>query len=197
MCCRTNSCCCSRDMRLGIMIAGIIDVMICLSLLIFNIVVARNYGSVWFAVVIIADILMIVGAMTATPGLLIVWLIIGMMNIVFLFIAWIAWPVYAVIHIFVGAAVCVHGIQETLNTGKEAGNLGWCMSKSEQQAWFWVNFIFIIGLPIYYIYLWVVVESHRQNLVASASTIQQMNQHQEYNHQGIINVHHTNPLNQL
>ena len=98
-----------------------------------------------------------------------------MMNIVFLFIAWIAWPVYAVIHIFVGSAVCVGEISKTLNTGKAAGDLGWCMSKGEQNAWFWVNFIFIIGLPIYYIYLWVVVKSHRENLVASASGIQPMN----------------------
>jgi hypothetical protein len=158
-------------MRKGLIIAGIIDLIICLTLIIFNVVVARFYLPLWYVIVIIADILLIIGAMNATPGLLLVWLIIGMMNIVFHFIAWIAWPAYALIHIFVAAVGCLH------NT--ETGGDLFCMSDAELTAWFWLNLVFIIGLPIYYIYLWVVVKSHRENLVEAETAIEPMGGHQQ------------------
>ena len=151
MCCRTNSFCCTKDMRKGLMIAGIIDIIICLILIIFNAVVARFFLPIWLVVVIIADIFLIVGAWLPFAVLLMDWLIVGMMNIVFLFILW---PVYALIYISLAEYTCVHNA----HTGED---LGFCINDTEVAAWFWFNTVFIIGLPIYYIYIWVVVKSLR------------------------------------
>ena len=161
MCCRTNSYCCTHDMRKGIMIAGIIDLILLVIILIFNVAVTKNLLALWFVIVIVADVLLIIGSMNANSGLLMVWMIIEMINIVFLFIGWLAMPIYAFVVIF-AASVCNSTELNFDCGGKETGVL----------AYFIMNMVFIIGLPIYYIYLWVVVKSHRENLVGSQTAIQ-------------------------
>ena len=164
MCCRINRFCFTHDMRKGIMIAGIIDVILLLVLVIINIAMASNFLSLWFVIVIIADILLIIGAMNANAGLLMVWMIIGMINIVFLFIGWLGMPIYAFV-VILATAVCNDNDLNVDCDGKENGVL----------AWFIVNLVFVIVLPIYYIYLWVVVKSHREDLVQGETAIQPMN----------------------
>ena len=144
-------------------------------LIIVNIVVTYNYLSLWFLLVIIADILLIIGAMNSIMGLLMVWMIIGMINIVFLFIAWLALPIYGAIAIF-ATSLCS---KRTWSSALEAA--GYEGEKVEADCggvdtWilgsFIFNMIFIIGLPIYYVYLWIVVKSHRENLRQMETAIQ-------------------------
>ena len=153
MCCRTNSFCCTHDLRKGIMIAGIVDIIILLILLALNIGLQGNYLSLWFVVVIIADILLVIGSNGNKSGLLMFWMIIGMINIVFLFIGWIGIPIYGFVTVF-ATAVC--------NTSEINVNCGG--AENYIIVGFVINLVFIVGLPIYYIYLWVVVRSHRENL---------------------------------
>ena len=167
MCCRTNSfCCCGKDTRKGIIIAGIIDVILLIALTSVNIAIQGNYISLWFAVVIIGDVLLIIGGMKNISGLLMVWMIVGMINIVLLFIAWIALPVWGYITVF---ATTVCNQQDVDCQGTENYLIGS----------FVLNAIFIFGLPIYYLYLWVAVKSHRENLVqADGNAVQPMEMQQ-------------------
>ena len=81
------------------------------------------------------------------------WLIIEMINIVFLFIGWIGIPIYRFVTVFA---------TDFCNTSKIIFN---CEGAEDfVVAEFVIDLMFIMGLPIYYIYLWVVVKSHRENL---------------------------------
>ena len=144
------------------MIAGIIDIILLLIIIVLNISFQRNYLSLWFLVVIIADILLVIGANGNKSSLLMFWLIIEMINIVFLFIGWIGIPIYRFVTVFA---------TDFCNTTKIIFN---CEGAEDfVVAEFVIDLVFIIGLPIYYIYLWVVVKSHRENLTrAERNTIQ-------------------------
>ena len=172
MCCQTGpiQICCSNDLRKGITIAGIIDVILLAALIAVNLALKHNlnanhdlgYFSLWFVVVIIADLLLIIGSRKSITGLLLVWMIAAMVNIVLLFICWIPIVCYGALVVFAGA-IC--SLKE-VDCGKKANGLF---------AWFTINAIFIFGLPIYYIYLWMVVQSHRKNLMDSrADTMKQI-----------------------
>lgn len=159
MCCHTDQCCCGcTDMGTGIIIAAIIDIFLLLILAILNIVVMSNYGGVWFMVVIIADILLIAGTHSKTSGLLIFWLVIAMINIVFLFIGWIAFPIIFLVSAVVKAVENCDGKAICNENDVEKGFGGF-------EAVMYISLVFIFVLPCYYIYLWVVVKSHRENLV--------------------------------
>ena len=89
-CCHTNQCCCGCvSQKIGIIIAGVIDIGLTLILAVLSGLSGVVGVAVWDAVVIIGDILLIVGVAREIPGLLIAWLVIGMMNIVGLFSGWI------------------------------------------------------------------------------------------------------------
>jgi len=105
MCCRTNSFCCAHNMQKGIIIAGVIDILLLIALTVFNIVLQNNYFSLWFVVVVIADVLLIIGSMKSVSGLLMAWMVVGMINIVLLFIGWIGMAVYGIMTVFV-STVC-------------------------------------------------------------------------------------------
>ena len=66
MCCRTNSFCCTHNMQKGIIIAGVIDILLLIALIVVNIVLQKNcttftYLPLWFVLVVIADVLLIIG----------------------------------------------------------------------------------------------------------------------------------------
>ena len=106
------------------MIAGIIDLILLVIILIFNVAVTKNLLALWFVIVIVADVLLIIGSMNANSGLLMVWMIIEMINIVFLFIGWLAMPIYAFVVIF-ATSVC-NSNELNLNCGgKETGVLAY------------------------------------------------------------------------
>ena len=152
MCCRTDSFCCTRDTRMGIIIAGIVDVFLLSILIIANLMLIRNVFSLWWVVVIVADVLLICGALNRKPEFLMGWMIVSMINIVFLFIGWIAIPVMVFVT-HVGMVICTdNGLP--CNDGVQTYLIMACISMG-----------FFVVLPIYYIYLWVVVKNYRDDLV--------------------------------
>ena len=210
MCCRTDSFCCTHNIKKGIIIAGVIDILLLIVLITVNILLIRNWLSIWFVAVIIADVLLIIGSKKSISGLLMAWMVVGMINIVLLFIGWIGWTAYGIIAVFV-SAVCNTDFQQisfdiqnfndpnqnfdissinsqfdsqTLNDPNQNFGLFPTNSQSNDQSnptldcqgadkylvgTFVCNAIFVFGLPIYYIYLWVVVKSHRENLMEPKS----------------------------
>ena len=150
MCCRTIFFCCTHDLRKRIIIAEIIDIILLRVLMALNIVLQGDYLLLLFLVVIIADILLVIGSYGNTSGLLMFWMIIGMINIVFLFIGWIGIPIYGFVAVF-ATALCKSS-EVNVNCGS---------TENYTIVVFVINLIFIVGLPIYYIYLRVVVRSHR------------------------------------
>ena len=79
-------------MKSGIAIAAIFDVFLYMILGTLNVIFLHNYGAFWGVIVVVADMLLICGVMGKNTGLLIIWMIITMINIVFLFIGWLAVP---------------------------------------------------------------------------------------------------------
>ena len=189
MCCRTNSFCCTRDMQKGIIIAGVIDILLLIALIVVNIVLQKNYLSLWFVVVVIADVLLIIGSKKSIDGLLMIWMVVGMINIVLLFISWIGMGAYGKMTVFV-STVCNTDFQQfnldtqTFNDPNQNFDLLSTNNQINTQSnpsldcqgaekylivTYVCNAIFVFGLPIYYIYLWVVVKSHRENLMDSST----------------------------
>ena len=169
MCCKTDSFCCTDDMKKGIIYAGFIDVILLITLVVVNIVLQQNYFSLWFVVVIIADLLLIIGSYKSATGLLMVWMVIGMINIVLLFLGWIGYALYGLLVVFV-ATVCNPDFHQNFNHLEDHHhNLDVDCKGTDTKliANFATNAIFIYGLPIYYVYLWVVVKSHREELMVS------------------------------
>ena len=157
-------------MKTGIIIAGIIDLVILLVVAFLNILVVSNFGGIWFIIVVIADILLIIGTKSDNSGLIIFWLIIAMINIVLLFISWLVFPIIFIIgHVAVSLSqeTCKQYQQYNTNAANECdtGNLDGVL------VVIWILFAIIIILPIYYIYLWIVVKSHRANLVRGVNLV--------------------------
>jgi len=146
-------------MRKGIMAAAIVDIFILLLISVLNIALIGNYGAVWFFVIILADVLLLIGAMQSNTGLMMAWMVLGMIHIVFMFIGWIAWPVIYAVSLAVKCLDTGSGDWQTYQnkcTTNDAKMIGMV---------FWISMIFTVVMPCYYIYLWVVVKSHRENLV--------------------------------
>ena len=156
-------------MRTGIMIAGSIDALLLLTLCIVNVVMVGNYPVLYMVVVIIADILLVLGSMSDSPVLLILWLIIGMIHIVLLFITWIIWPVVLVVGGWL--TMSCKEFNNELRANNKHEYIVDCGDFDKYLVLFWTSMAFVIVLPIYYIYLWVVVKSHRQNLVREQAEI--------------------------
>ena len=165
------------------MIAGGVDIAVIGMLMIANIAVYYQISgpySLWYLtelIVIIADVLLILGAMNNNPGLILVWLIISMINIVFLFMGWIAVPVMAWLT-YVGDFFCntknwtdwTNWQGQNLEDVTNAAETG-CKYWNQIIAMIWVDLAFVVILPVYYIYLWVAVKSHRENLVRGVNVI--------------------------
>ena len=169
-CCTTNQCCCGcTDVRTGIMVAGAVDISLLLILCIIN-VAFYNYGVAWWAVVILFDVFLIIGGLTQSAGWLLAWLIMSMINIVILFIGWVAWPL---VYVFVFLIKFTDYRLGCTNNYYEYGqpNQTPCV-KLYTDDWIigfttvmGISYICILVLPCYYIYLWVVVLCYRRNLI--------------------------------
>ena len=167
MCCRTNSFYCTHDMRKGIIFAGVIDVILLITLVVLNIILLTNYLSLLFLIIIVADILLIIGAIADIAGLLLVWMVFGMINIVILFIGWIALPIWGFLIASFVTAVCT---EENVTFENDIDCPIMFVADHYLIGTFVLNAILIYGLPIYYIYLWVAVKSHRENLITKEIT---------------------------
>ena len=181
MCCHTNQCCCGcMDMKAGITMAGFIDLFLLLVLGTLNAVFLHNYGAFWSVIVVIADMLLICGAMSNSPGLLVFWLIICMINIVFLFIGWIALPLMIVLGSFCSEVNenedFWYGSGPNNDVPYHYGTTTRTICGDTIQIGLIVTAAFVFILPIYYLYLWIIVKSHRENLVRQQSIVQPIQQ---------------------
>ena len=148
MCCHTDQCCCGcTDQRTGIMIAGIIDVITFLVYGLLWILAKIPSNVIWSIIVIIADILLIIGASTKNSGCLTTWLVICMINIAFCFVAWIWAPIVL-------------------------SDWGWYKSGDLVKEYLACGMTAMVyTLPFYYIYLWVVVKSFQSILSGTAHVV--------------------------
>ena len=112
-CCYVTQCCCGcTDRKVGVIIWAIIDAIIQLSwtgLTIFALTAAdakyttyQWLGVIFFVVVMVADFILAIGAHTSNTGLILVWQVVMMINIVILFIMWLVVPLLVGYHMVLG-----------------------------------------------------------------------------------------------
>ena len=200
MCCHVNECCCGcTNMKTGITVAGLIDIFLLLALGTVNyILVPFNYGAFWGVLLVIADIFLLCGATGDNPCLLVIWMVINMIYIVLLFIGWIVIPLFIIFgrfcsHVesddslntfYIDAYNTFHNqnhdtefgldldyYNKASSTWSTKDSIDW-MCKDATQISLIITGVIVIILPIYYLYLWIVVKSHRENLVRHQSGIQ-------------------------
>ena len=180
-------------MQGGIITAGTVDILLLITLITVNIVLMSNYFSVWFVIAIIADVLLIIGCKKRIISLLMAWMFIGMINVALLFMCWIVIAVYGIKTVYV-IFVCLDFISsinsqilnipyyhldyfsissqiDSLTTLGQNIEIDCQGAEKHLIGTFVLNAIFVFGLPIYYIYLWIVVKSHRENLMELKSNI--------------------------
>ena len=103
-CCYVTQCCCGcTNLKVGVIIWAIIDAIINLSwtsLTIFALTAARSATVArWlgvlvthFVLLLVVDFILAIGAHTSNTGLILVWQVVMMINIVILFIMWLVVP---------------------------------------------------------------------------------------------------------
>ena len=103
-CCFVTQCCCGcTDLKVGVIIWAIIDAIINLSLTIFALTAAgAKYTNWWGVLVLVVDIILAIGAHTSNTGLMLVWQVVMMINIVILFIMWLVVPLLVGYHMVLG-----------------------------------------------------------------------------------------------
>ena len=171
MCCHTNQCCCGcTDMKSGIAIAAIFDVFLYMILGTLNVIFLHNYGAFWGVIVVVADMLLICGVMGKNTGLLIIWMIITMINIVFLFIGWLALPLIILFGGFCSKMSDNEEFWYESNTDFYTTTTRTICGDTIQIGLI-VTAVFVFILPVYYLYFWIVVKSHRENLVREQSAV--------------------------
>ena len=104
-CCFVTQCCCGcTDLKVGVIIWAIIDAIINLSLTIFALTAAgAKYTNWWGFLVLVVDIILAIGAHTSNTGLMLVWQVVMMINIVILFIMWLVVPLLVGYQVAYGA----------------------------------------------------------------------------------------------
>ena len=139
-CCFVTQCCCGcTNLKVGVIIWAIIDAIINLSLTIFALTAAgAKYTNWWGVLVLVVDFILAIGAHTSNTGLILVWQVVMMINIVILFIMWMVVP--------------IHGVKAVADTGIGTGVI--------------VTIIgIILVLPVAYLYWWIVVYSLRSRIM--------------------------------
>jgi hypothetical protein len=173
-------------MKTGITIAGLIDILLLLALGTLNYVfVPFNYGAFWGVLLVIADIFLLCGATGNNPCLLVIWMVINMIYIVLLFIGWIIIPFFILFGSFCSHVNSDDSLNNFISYGSSSnefqkenyanefglgldysnkGSIDWmCRDTTQISLIITGGIVFIF--PIYYLYLWIVVKSHRKNLV--------------------------------
>ena len=152
------------------MIAGGVDITVAVMLMIVNIVVYYQFSGpyyLWYStyliIVIIADVLLILGAMNNNSGLMLVRLNISMINIIFLITGWIAVPIMALLNY--GSNFCYNTRNWKELEGQELEDWKYLHGKNLEDFTIAVDVAFVVVLPVYYINLWATVKCHRENLV--------------------------------
>ena len=99
-CCFVDQCCCGcTDLKVGVIIWAIIDAIINLSLIVFIVTAAgAKFVNWWGVVVMLVDFILAIGAHLSNTGLILVWQVVMMINIVILFICWLVVPLLVSYH---------------------------------------------------------------------------------------------------
>ena len=141
--------CCTGE-RSGILIAGFVDIILVFLYCILR-AATRNvcsilnwYLTVWCLGHLIGDIILIIGVSLRSSGLLIIWMVIGMVSIVCGSIAWIWLPLKCS-----DAFVWVYITQ----------------IRHKEEFIFYALFVWVLIFPFYYICLWIVVRNYQRHLV--------------------------------
>ena len=112
-CCYVTQCCCGcTNLKVGVIIWAIIDAIINLSwtsLTIFALTAAGAKYTNWlgvlvthFVLLLVVDFILAIGAHTSNTGLILVWQVVMMINIVILFIMWLVVPLLVGYHMVLG-----------------------------------------------------------------------------------------------
>ena len=94
-CCFVTQCCCGcTSLKVGVMVWAIIDALVNLFMIIFAVTSAgAKFVNWWGILVLVVDFVLAIGAHLENTGLMLVWQIVMMINIVILFIMWLVIPV--------------------------------------------------------------------------------------------------------
>jgi len=94
-CCICKTCCCGQTLKDGVFIWALADILFHilvfpLPLLVADLVFFAPTFDLWLFFVIFADIVLMLGEKSGKPALLTLWLVIFFINIVGLFLMWVA-----------------------------------------------------------------------------------------------------------
>ena len=94
-CCTVFQCCCGcTSHKTGVIIWALIDALVNIAYVVYPIVALKApYGPhLWGVLILIADLLLALGAEKGNTCLIVLWQIIMMIQIILLFILWIVVP---------------------------------------------------------------------------------------------------------
>ena len=172
-------------MKMGVLIMAGIDTVYMLGLVILISTAWGSFGSpgLWYFFVIAADIGLLYGTHFDKGGLMTFWQIIMMINIVLQFFCWLLLPIMYFV-VVLGSELSRYAC-EIDPDGEACGGMARILITAS--GILILVCIHIIAMPIYYIYFWIVVNSHRKILCGLVTNPQQ---------QVIININNGQPMTQ-
>lgn len=92
-----KTCCCGKELQSGIVIWAIVEIILnflfmALPKWISEVVPHATYVIGWIVVVILANVVLFIGAKASRPAFLTLWLIVYVINVIFVFSLWIIVP---------------------------------------------------------------------------------------------------------
>ena len=117
--------------------------------------------GIWLFLVLISDVTLLVSTIYDKTGPMLVWQIVMMVHIVLQFIMWIG---AVLIYVFLYAATTTASnvvTQAASQFNATAPKVGFDMVAESYSALLVVLFIQVFVMPIYDVYFWVVVKSHK------------------------------------
>jgi len=179
-CCYVDQCCCGcTSHNTGVMIWAIIDALLNLAYFVMGLQSIGVGGPhLWSLLVIIADILLAIGAHTSNTGLMIFWLVVMMISIILLFIGLLL----VIIAVLVGAA-WLGAVQSAgcNDVEKALSGHGFNTNAAGCDEVVGIGSGILIGtaivafiLPVVSIYFWIVVNSLRKRILESRAMVMPM-----------------------
>ena len=93
--CHVDQCCCGcTNQKTGVLIWAIVDIVLnIIAVIFYSATIGTNTIAIWLIIIIIADFLLIFGGWKLNTGLMLLWQIINMIQIVLLFVCWLVIPI--------------------------------------------------------------------------------------------------------
>ena len=116
-CCFVTQCCCGcTSLKVGVMVWAIIDALVNLFMIIFAVTTAgAKLVNWWGILVLVVDFVLAIGAHLENTGLMLVWQIVMMINIVILFIMWLVIPFVVNYTLSTKINICLSKVAKTVN----------------------------------------------------------------------------------